>query len=269
MTERTPSGLAYEITGAGPAVLLIHAGIADRSMWAPQWTAWAEDFTLICFDQRGFGDSPDPDAPYTLHGDALEVLESASADRAALIGASMGGKAAIDLTLAAPERVSALIAVVATPSGWKPSPDLMAAWERVDETFERSGLEAANELELQMWVDGPGRNAGAANAGARESTGVMNAAALAREVARERAGNSIEPDPLEPPALERLGEIDVPALAITGEHDQPNVNAGARAFADATGAELVEIAATAHMPNLERPAEFEAAALGFLRANAR
>ena len=52
---------------------------------------------------------------------------------------------------------------------------------------------------------------------------------------------------------------------ITGEHDQPSVSAGARVLAEGTGAELIEIAATAHVPSMERPAEFDAAVLPFLK----
>ena len=70
-----------------------------------------------------------------------------------------------------------------------------------------------------------------------------------------------EPDP---PALDRLGEIEPPLLVITGEHDQPSVTAGARVLADGTGAELIEIAGTAHVPSMERPAEFDAAVMPFL-----
>lgn len=263
----TASGLAYEVSGAGPAVLMIHAGIADRTMWDPQWRAWSDRFTLIRYDQRGFGDSADPERAYSQHGDAIEVLDAAGCERAAVIGASFGGKAALDLALAAPERVSALVAVVATPSGEPPAADLVAAFERVEEVFERDGLAAANEVELQMWVDGPGRAPGSADPATRALIAELNGAVLGREEAREEAGNEIEPTPLEPAALDRLGELALPTLAIIGEHDQPSVNEGARLFAERTGAELVEIAGTAHMPSLERPHEFDAAVLGFLGSN--
>ena len=37
MSARTVDGLVYEVTGSGPAVLLIHEGIGDRAMWDAQW----------------------------------------------------------------------------------------------------------------------------------------------------------------------------------------------------------------------------------------
>ena len=76
-------------------------------MWDPQWEGWAGEFELVRCDHRGFGDSDDPVAAYGVHTDALEVLDDAGVGRAAVIGASMGGQAAIDLALALAERCGA------------------------------------------------------------------------------------------------------------------------------------------------------------------
>jgi 3-oxoadipate enol-lactonase len=93
----------------------------------------------------------------------------------------------------------------------------------------------------------------------------MNLAALEREEARERRGAEIEPAELAPPAVARLAELRAPTLVITGELDQPSVIAGAKAMAAGVpGAEQVEIAATAHVPFMERPDEFDAIVLPFL-----
>lgn len=269
MTARTAGGIAYEMVGSGPPVLLIHAGIADRTMWEPQWERWRDRFTLIRHDQRGFGESDDPGGPYSRHGDALAVLDAAGVRRAAVVGASMGGTAALDLMLSAPDRVSALVAVVATPSGWEPTAALAAMFERVEAAYEREGLEGVNEVELGIWVDGPGREPGAVDPAVREQVAHMNRNALVREETRERGGADIEPDVLDPPAIERLGEVSLPVLVVTGEFDQPSVLAGAAAIAAGIAdAAAVEIAATAHVPSLERPDEFDSAVLPFLQRHA-
>lgn len=265
--SRTADGLAYEITGSGPPVLLMHEGIADRTMWDPQWERWRDRFTLIRHDHRGFGESSDPSSEYSMHGDALAVLDAAGVDRAAVIGASMGGQAALDLALKAPERVSALAVVVGTPSGWEPMPDLKAQFDEVEATYERAGLEGANEVELRMWVDGPHREPDDVDPAVREHVARMNYAALERGEERERGGAEIEPSELDPPALDRLDEVRLPVLVVTGALDQPSVIAGAtRIAAGIKGAEAIEIADTAHLPNLERPDEFDAAVLPFLEA---
>jgi pimeloyl-ACP methyl ester carboxylesterase len=269
MSHRTAGGVVWEAVGSGPAVLLIHAGIADRTMWAPQWEGWRDHLTLIRYDQRGFGESADPAPPYSLHADALAVLDAARVERAAVIGCSFGGATALDLALAAPERVKALVEVAATPSGHEPTPDLLAAFERVEAAYGRGGVEAANEIELEMWADGPGREPGAADPDFRARVGAMNREVLRREEAREEADRVLEPGPLEPPALGRLAEIEIQTLVVTGEHDQPSALAGSAAIAAGVpGAEAIEIAGAAHLPSLERPEAFEAAVLPFLLRHA-
>ena len=257
VNERNADGLTWEATGSGPGLLLIHAGIADRTMWDPQWELWRDRFRLVRYDQRGFGDSSDPEAPYSLHEDAIAVLNAAGLARAAVIGASMGGKAALDLALAHPERIEALVTVAATPSGWEHEQTLVDLFESVDEAYEREGIEAANEIELRMWVDGPSRGPGDVDQAVRGRVAEMNRSALLREEAREESGANPEPAALDPPALNRLGEVHVPTLVVTGELDQPSVNAGAAAIANGvSGARAVAIAGAAHLPNLERPLEF-------------
>jgi pimeloyl-ACP methyl ester carboxylesterase len=262
---RTDDGLVYEVTGSGPPILLIHEGIADRTMFDPQWESWSDSFTLIRYDQRGFGASADPVGEYTRHGDALTVLDAAGKDAAVVLGCSMGGEAALDLALAAPGRVSALVLVVATPSGWEPLPDLAEQFSKLDTIYEDGGLDAVNEAELAMWVDGPTRSPGDVDPKVREHVAQMNRSALEREEAAEQQGRNLEPSELDPPAIGRLGEVGVPTLVVTGALDQASVIAGAaKISAGLADAEAVEIPNTAHVPNLERPGEFDRAVLKFL-----
>lgn len=115
-----------------------------------------------------------------------------------------------------------------------------------------------------MWVNGVGRAAADVDPRLREAVSRVNRGLLERQRAF-----TVEPTALDPPALGRLGEIAVPALVITGAHDQPSVIAGSAALADGLPhAEAVEIADTAHLPSLERPDELEAAILPFLERRA-
>ena len=176
----------------------------------------------------------------------------------------MGGEAALDLTLAAPERVRALVAVVATPSGWEHTADHMAQFEVVEDAYERDGLDAANEVELRM---GRRRRPRGRGRGSRRPSGrrAHEPRRPSARGARERAGIDVEPAELAPPAVGRLGEVSAPTLVVTGELDQPSVIAGARAMAAGIpGAEIAEIADTAHVPFMEHPGEFDAVVLPFL-----
>jgi 3-oxoadipate enol-lactonase len=259
LTARTPTGLAYEAAGNGPDVLLMHSGLSDSRMWDPQWATLTRSFHTVRFDASGFGSSGDPTRPYTLHGDAMEVLDALEIERAAVVGCSMGGYAALDMAIALPHRVSALALVSAAPSGWAHSADIRAQWQAVDAAYESRGIDVANELEMKMWLDGPFRAPDVVDREVRRAAATVNRVLLERQAAFE-----IEPGDLEPPALGRLGEVAVPTLVVTGELDQPSVLRGAFEIARGTGAKHAEIANAAHFPNLEHPAEFNRALTGFL-----
>lgn len=259
LTARTQGGLAYEAAGRGANVLLMHAGLSDARMWDPQWAPLSRRFHAVRYDARGFGSSTDPTHPYTLHGDGMDVLDALDVESAAIVGCSMGAYAALDMAIALPHRVSALVIVSGTPSGWAHTADILAQWEAVDTAYEQSGIDAANELEMKMWLDGPSRPPDEGDREVRRSVASVNRVLLERQSAFE-----IEPGDLEPPAVERLDEVDVPVLVVTGELDQPSVLAGSFEIARGTDAEHVEIQGAAHFPNLERPAEFNQALLDFL-----
>src|SRR3954464_7572900 len=69
--------LSYDDVGHGPAVVLIHAGIADRRMWHEQVSALVTaGFRVVTPDLRGFGDSPPASGPFTHAGDVLAVMDA-------------------------------------------------------------------------------------------------------------------------------------------------------------------------------------------------
>ena len=103
--------LFHEQHGDGPAVLLVHAGVADSRMWAGIVPRLAEAHRVIACDLRGFGRSPLEPGPYSHGSDLLELLDGLGVDRAAVVAASMGGQVALELALRAPERVTALAQV--------------------------------------------------------------------------------------------------------------------------------------------------------------
>ena len=68
--------LAYEVTGDGPALLLVAGQSNDRHIWHPVRDALAASYRVVTFDHRGTGDSGKPDAPpYTTRGFATVRAE--------------------------------------------------------------------------------------------------------------------------------------------------------------------------------------------------
>jgi pimeloyl-ACP methyl ester carboxylesterase len=92
--------IAYDEAGSGHPLLLVHAGIADRHMWDPVWEPLSSRFRVIRPDLRGFGESPVAMEEFTNWHDLARLLRELDAVPAHVIGVSLGGSAALDLTLA-------------------------------------------------------------------------------------------------------------------------------------------------------------------------
>jgi 3-oxoadipate enol-lactonase len=78
--------------------------------------------------------------------------------------------------------------------------------------------------------------------------------------------NTVVPEGGEPPAVNRLAEIQVPTLVVAGDMDWPEVGARAQLLAGSVPvAQMVVMNGTAHVPSMEKPEEFNRVVLGFLR----
>jgi pimeloyl-ACP methyl ester carboxylesterase len=262
VSGKTRTGLAYELAGSGPPLLLLHTGLMDRRMWDPHFDALAERFTAVRFDARGFGQSSDPTGAWYPHEDALEVLDDVGFSQALWIGVSFGGSTSLDAALAAPDRVSGLVLVSSSPSDWEHTPEHLKLFEEIEAAYVERGAEAANELEMRMWVDGPHRRPDAVDRELRSQISAINRVLLERLEPFYEQG--IEPQESPTSATVHVGDLRAPAMMVTGELDQPSNLAGCWAIVAATGAEHVDIPGVAHFPNLERPKEFLDAVLPFL-----
>jgi 3-oxoadipate enol-lactonase len=106
--------LYYELhgTSGSPPLLLIAGRSTDHTGWRPQIDQFRESFRVLVFDHRGVGRSDTPEDGYTtqeMARDTLAVMSHAGIERAHIVGASMGGYIAQELTLLAPDRVGALV----------------------------------------------------------------------------------------------------------------------------------------------------------------
>jgi pimeloyl-ACP methyl ester carboxylesterase len=111
--------LYYETRGSGPAVVLLHGGGQDFTMWDSQMEPLAGAFRVTRYDARGHGRSTAPIGPYSMADDLRLVLDHIGADRAHLVGFSMGAGVALDFAVTHEARVLtlALISVTGPPPG--------------------------------------------------------------------------------------------------------------------------------------------------------
>ncbi|UOX89673.1 alpha/beta hydrolase [Amycolatopsis sp. FBCC-B4732] len=122
----------YDRTGEGPALLLLHGTAASREQWGPL-TARATGFTVLAPDFPGSGLTTDDGGAITVEALAAQaeaVLDHAGAERAHVVGHSLGAVVAAHLAGTRPERVRTAV--------------LHAAWPATD-TWQ--------DAEFRLWLD--------------------------------------------------------------------------------------------------------------------
>jgi 3-oxoadipate enol-lactonase len=251
----------FDVQGKGPAVALVHAGIADSRMWDPQLRSFSDSHTVVRLDLPGFGNSPIETNPVSYRGSVGEALDAAGVQRAALVGTSLGGRTALEFALDSPERVSALVLVGSGIDDHDWSEEMEAFDAGEEAALARGDLEAAVTANLDFWVAGPRRNLDEIDPQLRDLVAEMQ-----RHAFRQSKGHDdLRADRLDPPASQRLGDVTVPTLVVTGDEDVDDIRAiGDRLALEIPGGQRATIAGAAHLPNLERPEEFDRIVLDFL-----
>ena len=250
----------YRRSGNGFPVVFLHAGVADSRMWDPQATWLGRHFDVITPDMRGFGDSDLPAGPWSPTSDVLALMDALGLRQAPhLIGCSIGGRTAIDFTLEHPDRVSKLVLVGAGVSGQTFGDENDDLYAEVAAAEKAKDLHALNEAEMKLWLVGPGRAASHVDQRLRDLFLDMNG----RSLQNDFEGSPMQT--LEPPAIDRLGEIRSPTLVIVGDHDLPYIQKTADLLVSKIrGAHKAVIHDAAHLPNLEHPDRFNRLVLDFL-----
>jgi pimeloyl-ACP methyl ester carboxylesterase len=198
----------------------------------------------------------------SIAGSVAQLLDASSLGHAAVVGCSLGGRVALELTVARPDLVRALVLVGAALPDHEWSPEVEAFGEAEDSAVRNGDLDAAVEANLRMWVDGLHRRPEDVDPQVRLAVSQMQRQALELQAS---SWDEFDEDMLVPDVGSRLGEISVPTLVIVGEQDAGDIHAIAdRLVREIEHARLERIADTAHVPSLERPTEFNELVLGFL-----
>jgi 3-oxoadipate enol-lactonase len=254
--------LHHEVAGEGPAVVFVHAGICDSRMWDHQWQSLQSGRRLLRYDMRGYGRSPLPPEPYSSARDLLDVMDAAGIERAALVAVSLGGRVALEVALTEPARVSGLVAVGPGLPGHDWSPEARGFFAAEDLALERGDLDAAAELNVCFWVDGPRRSPGQVDASVRERVHEMQKRAFELQLP---TWEQAEERPVAPDLADRLAEIEQPTLVLVGADDQPDIHAIAdQLVRTLPNVGFESIPNAGHLPNMEQPAQFDLLVGAFL-----
>jgi 3-oxoadipate enol-lactonase len=242
-------------------VLLLHAGIADSRMWQPQVDVLqAAGYRVIAPDLRGYGEHRLAPEPYAHVSDVEALLDGPTA----VVGCSLGGRVALELTLHRADLVERLVLIAPGMPGWDWSDETRAGWAEEEAAYEAGDREAAAEASVRMWIDGPNRSPEDVDPGVRALVTAMVLRSYEMQHDGWEAG-AREEEVVAGPIGARLGEISCPTLVLVGEEDVRDLAAIAAHVAESVpGARLVRIANASHLPTLERPDEVNGLLLAFL-----
>ncbi|GAB3157558.1 alpha/beta hydrolase [Amycolatopsis stemonae] len=247
------TAFGYDEAGEGPAVVLLHAAIGDRRMWDAQFASLAAAHRVIRYDRRGFGETGDGSGQHAHYEDLLALLDARGIERAALVGASMGGACALDAALAAPERVTRLVLLGSGLTGHTWPEHMQQDIARLSAGIDTADARAMADANIRYLVAGPERDVSVLPAGML---------ALVRDMCEQvyrRERNGPQWTEKIPDTRHRLAEITTPAQVVIGTSDALGLVELSHHLAESLpNAELVELADTGHLPAMERPDEVNA-----------
>ncbi len=251
-------------SGEGPALLLLHGFTGSSATWEPFLNSWT-GFTAIAVDLPGHGasDSPADPARYRMERcvkDIVALMDRLGVERAAVLGYSMGGRVAVHLALAAPDRLRALVLESASPGIEDPAE--RAARRESDEALaaaiDKDGVEAfVRRWEALPLFASQARLPAAVREELQRQRLANNAVGLANSLRGMGAG---EQEPL----WHRLGEINVPALVVAGELDEKYSALTHRTAAAMPDARAEVVGDAGHATHLEQSKVFATLVRRFL-----
>ena len=260
MSRITANGIEinYELSGIrdAPVVTLSHSLATDLSMWDPQMAELNARFRILRYDTRGHGGTDAPPGPYSLEllaEDVRALLEALAIERTHFVGISMGGMIGQTLALAHPQLLAGLVLCDTSASA---PPEAGRIWNERIEVARTGGMEAHVEPTISRWFT---PDFISANPNAVDPVRAMiRATPVDGYVGCAEAIKHLD-------LLERLADITSPTLVLVGAEDPGTPPAAARAIQQRIpDAEFVVIESASHLCNIEQPAAFNRALLGFL-----
>jgi pimeloyl-ACP methyl ester carboxylesterase len=250
----------YEDEGWGDPLVLIHGHPFDRSMWRPQVQHFSRvGWRVVAPDLRGYGESsvvPGTTTLETFARDIAALLDHLDVERFVLGGLSMGGQIVMEFHRLFPHRVRGLL-LADTSARAETEAGKAARTELADRLLREGMTPYAHEVLPKMVAP---HNIEALPAVADHVLGMMRGASPEGAAAALR-GRAERPD-----YGDMLTRVAVPTLVVVGSDDEFTPVSDARFIRDSVPEATLEIVdGAAHLPNLERPAEFNAALRNLLR----
>ena len=250
--------LHYHTAGEGKSIVFVHEFAGDLRSFEPQMRFFARRYRCIAFNARGYPPSDVPETPESYsqdraRDDILAVLDGLELDKAHVVGVSMGAFATLHFGLAYPGRAHSL---VIGGCGYGAPKDVRAEFQAealaMADRILSEGMEKAAEsysitaTRIQLKDKDPRGWAELKSQLAEHSA--LGSANTMRGVQAAR------------PSLydltDQLSALEVPALVMSGDEDEPCLDASLFLKRTVPSAGLVLLPKTGHALNLEEPGLF-------------
>jgi 2-hydroxy-6-oxonona-2,4-dienedioate hydrolase len=240
----------YYEAGQGPVVILLHGLGSVKEVWMPNFGALAPKYHVYAIDQIGYGHSDKPLLEYKIatYVDFLQgFMQAQNLSKATLVGNSLGGWIVLDFAVQHPGMVDKLVLVDSAGMPWMQAPTVdlnassLAGMRALLESLFYDKKMVTDNFVRQVFTDHVRNND-------------------AYTIQRTLAGFAT-------PQFEdaKLVSIHAPTLVVWGRQDELIPVASGEKFRDGiAGAKLVVFEQCGHVPQLEKPAEFNQALLEFL-----
>jgi 3-oxoadipate enol-lactonase len=258
-----PPRIAVDHLGSGPLVIFMHGIGGNRTNWHDQLPDFGRHFHAVSWDARGYGASDDYEGPLDFgdfSADLLRVIDHFGVEHANLVGLSMGGIIAMAFYSRHPQRVATLTICNSLPGFGHLTPEQRREFIRLRQEPLLQGKEPREiaPAVAQTLVSK------SAVAGAFDRF-VASMAALHKDSYLK----AIEATTNYTAKLE-LEKFAVPTHAVVGAEDTLTPPEISREIARwIPGARLTVINSAGHLSNIEQPAAFNQAVIGFLLAAQR
>ncbi len=261
-------GLNLEISGEGPAVLLLHGFTGSGDTWHPFRGIW-DEFTTVAVDIIGHGRSDTPSDPARFSIDAciddlIALLDHLEIKRCGLLGYSMGGRIALRFALRHPQRLWGLVLESASPGIDNPNArnERVGSDEELAARIESAGLEEFVNFwqQIPLWASQVNLSAQSRQQ-LRVQRLTNSPLGLANSLRGMGAGN-------DDPVTSQLGRVSMPTLVVAGSLDSRYTEIATRMAAALPAGELNIVESAGHAVHLEKPGRFASVVADFLHCYA-
>jgi 3-oxoadipate enol-lactonase len=237
--------ISYEVEGpeGAPAIMVSHGIATSLEIWTEASGHLKNKYRVVRYDSRGHGGSS-PWGPYsleTLAADAVGLMDALGIKKAHYGGVSLGGMTAIGVGLLYPDRA---LSIIPCDARAQTNDEGNKSWQGRIEAVIKTGIEAIVDESIGRWV---AKSFFDDNAKHERLKGIVRGTSVPGYIGSSQALQGLNYG-------NRLGEIRVPTLYLTGEEDKgasPEVMKAMQA--KTPGAQFAEIPQAGHLSSFERP----------------